>query len=87
MVPPWNVDMGLPIFVGPPFKPLHHSSLWLLTQKTLFLVALETAKRIEELQALFAHVAFYGNNMVLSCLSDFVVKIATPATRSLRKNK
>ena len=35
MVPPWNEDLVLLLVVGAPFKPLHHSSLGLLTQKSL----------------------------------------------------
>ena len=84
-VPPWNVDMVL-LVVGAPFKPLHYSSLWLFDPENSFLVALETAKRIGELQVLSAYVACYGNDMVLSYFSDFVVKMETPATCFLGKN-
>ena len=48
-----------------------------------FLVALETAKRIGELQVLFAHVGCQGSDMVLSYLLDFVVKTETSTTHSL----
>lgn len=47
-VPPWNVDVVLRHLVNTPFKPLEHSSLRLLTQKTLFLVALASAKKGEQ---------------------------------------
>ena len=85
-VPASNVAIVLLLVVGAPFKPLHHSSLRLLTQKTLFLVALETAKRIGELQVLSVHVACYSNGVFLSYLSDFVLKTKTLATRSFGEN-
>ena len=78
-LPPWNVDVVLRHLMGAPFEPMATSSCRLLTQKTLFLVALATAKRVGELQALSSHVAFQGCNMVLSYLPDFVAKTETPA--------
>ena len=62
---------------------VHFSNHWtnplrLLTQETLFLVALATAKRVGELQALSTQVAFQDNNVVLSYLLDFVAKTETP---------
>ena len=45
-MPPRNVDVVLLHLVGTPFELLDQSSLWRLTQKTLFLVALATAKRV-----------------------------------------
>ena len=77
-VPPWNVDVVLHHLVGTPFEPLDQSYLRLLSQKTLFLVALATAKRVGELQALSTQVAFQDNNVVLSYLLDFVAKTETP---------
>ena len=77
-VPPWNVDVVLHHLVEAPFEPLNLSSLRLLTQKTLFLVALATAKRVGELQALSAHIAFQGGDMALSYLPYFVAKTETP---------
>ena len=70
--------MVLHHLVGAPFKPLDQSSFRLLTQKTLFLVALATAKRVGELQVLSTQVNFQGNDMVLSYLLDFVAKTETP---------
>ena len=42
------------------------------------LVALATATRVGELQALSSHVACQGRNMVLTYLPDFVAKTETP---------
>ena len=66
--------MVLHHLVGTPFEPLDQSTLRLLTLKTLFLVALATAKRVGELQALSTQVAFQGNDVVPSYLLDFVGK-------------
>ena len=68
MLPPRDVDVVLLHLVVAPFELLDQSSLLLMIQKTLFLGALETAKRVRELQAQSAHVAFKGNDMVLSYL-------------------
>ena len=84
-VPPWNVDVVLHHLAGTPFEPLDQSSLRLLTQKTLFLVALVTAKRVEGLQALSAQIAFQGNDMVLSFLPDFVAKMEISTNPLLRE--
>ena len=75
---PLECGLVLHHLVDAPFEPLDQSSLRLLTQKTVFLVALATAKRVSELQALTAHVAFQGGDMVLSYLPDFVAKTETP---------
>ena len=42
--------------------------------KTLFLVALATAKRVGELQALSNCVAVQGDDMILSYLPEFAAK-------------
>jgi len=77
-VPPWNVDVVLLSLVNAPFEPIDRSPLRHLTQKTLFLVALATAKRVGELQALSGRVARQGNDMVLAYLPEFVAKTETP---------
>ena len=45
----------------------------------MFLVALATAKRVGELQALSAKVARSGDDMILSYLPEFVAKTETPS--------
>ena len=50
--PPWDLLKVLEYLKSPVFVPLHQSSLQDLTRKTLFLVALASAKRVSELQAL-----------------------------------
>ena len=45
------------------YEPLERLSLRALTKKTLFLVALATAKRVGELQALSRQVSFQGKDL------------------------
>ncbi|MPC48489.1 hypothetical protein E2C01_042262 [Portunus trituberculatus] len=78
-VPPWNVDIVLCHLVGTPLQPLDQSSLWLLTQKTPFLLALATAKRVGEIRALSTLVVVQDHDMVLFYLAEFVVKTEIPS--------
>ena len=85
--PSWNVDVVLKALTRPPFEPLHRSSLRDLTRKTLFLVALATAKRVGELQSLSYSVARQGDDLVLSYLPEFIAKTETdtnPIPREFR---
>ena len=50
--PPWDLDKVLEYLSGPPFEPLAEASFWNQSRKALFLLAMATAKRIGELQAL-----------------------------------
>ena len=78
-VPAWNVDVILKHLTNAPYEPLRESSMRHLTQKTLFLIALATAKRVGELQALSADIAFAAdNNLILSYLPEFIAKTDTP---------
>ena len=66
--------LGLGRRPAPAYEPLSSLSLRPLTKKTLSLVALATAKRVGELQALSKVVLFQGNDMILSYLPHFVAK-------------
>ena len=86
-VPPWNVDVVLKALTGPPFEPLGQVSFRDLSRKTLFLVALATAKRVGELSALSMVTATQGQDLILSYLPEFVVKTETglnPIPREFR---
>lgn len=45
--------------------------------ETLFLVALATAKRFSELQALSYHIVVQGDDVMPSCLPEFEAKTKT----------
>ena len=59
--PPWDLDKVLQFLSGPPFEPLTRASFLDKTKKALFLLAMATAKRVSELQAL----SFQGEDLVL----------------------
>ena len=73
-VPPWDLLVVLHFLRGPPFEPLASSSLRAVTQKVLFLVALATARRVGELQAVSRDVSFSGSDAFLSYLPEFRAK-------------
>ena len=70
----WNLDVVLSFLMGPPFEPLQDCSLKRLTSKTLFLLALATAKRVSELQAFSHLVGFREGKAFLSFLPSFRAK-------------
>ena len=63
--PPWDLDKVLQYLSGPPFEPLARASFLDKTKKALFLLAITTAKRVSELQALSFSVSFQGEDFVL----------------------
>ena len=63
--PPWDLDKVLEFLSGPPFEPLERASFPDKTKKALFLLAMATAKRVSELQALSFSVSFQGEDLVL----------------------
>ena len=91
-VPPWDLLRVLALLRGPPFEPLSLCSLRDLSRKVLFLVALTTARRVGELQAISSSVSFSGDDVFLSYLPEFRAKTESAsnplprsfAVRSLR---
>ena len=63
--PPWDLDKVLEFLSGPPFEPIARASFLDKTKKALFLLAMATAKRVSELQALSFSVSFQGEDLVL----------------------
>ena len=72
--PPWDLDVVLRHLMSEAFEPIVSLSLRSLTKKALFLVALATAKRVGELQALSHIVSSVRNDLVVSYLPHFVAK-------------
>ena len=66
--------MVLTSFVSPALEPLSQASFRALTLTTLFLLALATAKRVDELQALSYIVTFVAGVACLSSIPQFVAK-------------
>ena len=83
--PAWDLSKVLQYLVTSAFEPLSQASFRALTLKTLFLLALATAKRVGELQALSSLVAFVGADACLSYIPQFCrqVGVAHPFHPSL----
>ena len=72
--PPWDLDKVLEYLAGPLFEPLAEASFRNKTMKALFLLAMATAKRIGELQALSFSVSHRGDDLVLHYDPFFLTK-------------
>ena len=72
--PAWDLSTVLTYFVSPSFVPLSQASFRALMLKTLFLLALATAKRVGELQALSSIVTFVAGDACMSYIPQFVTK-------------
>ena len=83
--PAWDLSRVLTYLVSPAFEPLSQASFRALTLKTLFLLALATAKRVGELQALSSIVTFVGEDACLSYVPQFVAK-SESLTRSIPRS-
>ena len=75
--PSWDLLKVLDFLRSSVFEPLANASLRDLTRKTLFLVALATAKRVGELQALSRLVSFSSSSAELDYVPEFVAKTET----------
>ena len=75
LIPPsWDLLKVLESLRSSPFEPLGSCDFRSLTKKVLFLLALATAKRVGELQAISAKVAFLKKDRLLSYIPEFVAK-------------
>ena len=62
----WDLDVVLKHLMSDAYEPLESQCLCTLTKKVLYLIALATAKRVGELQALSRVVPVSGRDLVLS---------------------
>ena len=81
--PAWDLSTVLTYLVSPAFVPLSQASFRALKLKTLFLLALATARRVGELQALSSIVTF--GDACLSYIPQFVTK-SESLTRSIPRS-
>ena len=75
--PSWNLDVVLRYLSKAPFEPLRLSSTRDLTRKTLFLLALATAQRVGEIQALSSRTSWQGPDLMVCYLPEFIAKTDT----------
>ncbi|XP_061443118.1 uncharacterized protein LOC133365362 [Rhineura floridana] len=76
--PTWDLHKVLSALQKPPFKPLSQVSLRLLSFKVLFLVAITSARRVSELNALSVHknfCVFHKDRVVLRTVPSFRPKV------------
>ena len=83
--PAWDLSLVLRFLNTSTFEPLSVAPLRALTQKVLFLLALATAKRVGELQALSSVVTFVHGDACLSYVPQFVAK-SESLTRSIPRS-
>ena len=83
--PAWDLSLVLRFLNTSSFEPLSMAPLRALTQKVLFLLALATAKRVGELQALSSVVTFVHGDACLSYVPQFVAK-SESLTRSIPRS-
>ena len=72
--PSWDLSKVLRFLNSGSFVPLRAAVLRALSKTVLFLLALATAKRVRELQALSRIVSFIGGDACLSYVPEFVAK-------------
>ena len=79
--PAWDVALALQILTGAPYEPLRTCDERFLAQKTLFLLALASAKRIGELHALSYRVSHSRGwaEVSFSFVPGFVAKTEDPS--------
>lgn len=78
-VPHWNLDVVLKWLTSKSFEPLSSCSVRNLTKKTLFLLALASAKRVSEIHALDKRVGFCADKAVVSFTLGFLAKNENPS--------
>ena len=84
--PAWDVSLVLQSLTGAPYEPLRTCEERFLAQKTLFLLALASAKRIGELHALSYRVSHTRNwgEVSFSFVTGFVAKTQGPSSLAPR---
>ena len=83
--PAWDLSRVLRFLNSSQFEPLSRAAIRALSQKTLFLLTLATAKRVGELQALSFVVTFVGLDACLSYIPQFIAK-SQSLTRSIPRS-
>ena len=84
--PAWDVSLVLQSLTGAPYEPLQTREERFLAQKTLFLLALASAKRIGELHALSFRVSHTRNwgEVSFAFVTGFVAKTEDPSSLAPR---
>jgi hypothetical protein len=78
VLPTWRLEVVLKALCKPPFEPLKTASMKFLTLKAIFLVAITSARRVSELQALCyaePYTVFRASGVTLATNPQFVPKV------------
>ncbi|KAM4012382.1 uncharacterized protein ACNLHF_004980 [Anomaloglossus baeobatrachus] len=78
---PWDLNLVLTALQKPPFEPLREVSLFRLSQKVVFLVAITSLRRVSDLAALSSEspfLVFHQDKVVLRPTPDFLPKVVSP---------
>ena len=84
-LPVWNLSLVLQALTKEPFEPLESCSLKLITLKTVFLVAITTARRVGELEALSIRAPYFQifpDRVIFKTDPAFLPKVASRFHRS-----
>ena len=79
LLPNWNLKIVLDFLQGPPFEPIEQARLEAITMKTIFLVAITTARRVSEIAALGRvppYIRQEGGGIRLRTVPGFLPKTA-----------
>uniref|UniRef100_A0A6I8RCF9 Tyr recombinase domain-containing protein n=1 Tax=Xenopus tropicalis TaxID=8364 RepID=A0A6I8RCF9_XENTR len=79
-LPPWDLNLVLSALQVPPFEPLATIPLAWLTWKTVFLLAIASARRVSEISALSCQhpfLIFHADRAVLRTIPSFVPKVVS----------
>ena len=84
-VPTWDLSIMLKAVIREPFEPISEASLRLITLKTVFLIAMTTARSLSELQALSIrepYMQVLEDRVILRTDQSFVPKVASSFHKS-----
>ncbi|XP_068128005.1 uncharacterized protein [Hyperolius riggenbachi] len=84
-VPSWDLSLVLKVLKKEPFEPIADISFRLLTMKTVFLIAITSARRVSELEALCCDEPFciiLRDEVILKTCDEFLPKVTTKFHRS-----
>uniref|UniRef100_A0A803JHX3 Tyr recombinase domain-containing protein n=1 Tax=Xenopus tropicalis TaxID=8364 RepID=A0A803JHX3_XENTR len=80
-VPPWDLNTVLVALTNPPFEPISIIEMQWLTWKTVFLVAISSARRVSEIGALSCnspYLIFHTEKAILRTRPSFLPKVVSP---------
>uniref|UniRef100_A0A803JUY8 Tyr recombinase domain-containing protein n=1 Tax=Xenopus tropicalis TaxID=8364 RepID=A0A803JUY8_XENTR len=79
-IPPWDLNLVLNALLDSPFEPLSEVGVEMITWKTVFLVAIASARRVSELGALSCSepfLVFHEDRAVLRTTPGFLPKVVS----------